>query len=294
MTGLVTDYLENTAMRFPEKPAFVDENRTISFGTLRDESCHVAVELIDQQLFKKPVVIFMDKKVECIGAMMGVAYSGNFYTLIDVKMPILRIEKIIETLNPAIIITDEKNEILTKRFSGDVPIALYEKMMLNFIDEEKIRKCHSQITDADVLYVLFTSGSTGIPKGVVVPHKGVVTYTEWCSREFFITEDTVLGNQTPFYFSMSVLDIFQTLKNGATTYIIPHIYFSFPIKLLRYIAENKINMLYWVPSALCLVANLRALGRVDISCITKVLFAGEVMPTKQLNMATRIAKCVVC
>ena len=287
MTGLVTDYLENTAMRFPEKPAFVDENRTISFGTLRDESCHVAVELIDQQLFKKPVVIFMDKKVECIGAMMGVAYSGNFYTLIDVKMPILRIEKIIETLNPAIIITDEKNEILTKRFSGDVPIALYEKMMLNFIDEEKIRKCHSQITDADVLYVLFTSGSTGIPKGVVVPHKGVVTYTEWCSREFFITEDTVLGNQTPFYFSMSVLDIFQTLKNGATTYIIPHIYFSFPIKLLRYIAENKINMLYWVPSALCLVANLRVLGRVDISCITKVLFAGEVMPTKQLNMWRR-------
>lgn len=108
MTGLVTDYLENTAMRFPEKPAFVDENRTISFGTLRDESCHVAVELIDQQLFKKPVVIFMDKKVECIGAMMGVAYSGNFYTLLDVKMPIQRIEKIIETLNPAIIITDEK------------------------------------------------------------------------------------------------------------------------------------------------------------------------------------------
>lgn len=86
------------------------------------------------------------------------------------------------------------------------------------------------------------------------------------------------------YFSMFILDIFQTLKNGATTYIISHIYFSFPIKLLHYIAEHKINMLYWVPSALCLVANLKALGRVDISCVKKFLFVGEEMPTKQLNM----------
>lgn len=287
MAVLVTDYLEKTADRFSDKPAFVDETRSITFGTLRRESYCVAMELIRRQFFRKPIVIFMDKSVACIGAFMGVAYSGNYYTPVDVKMPMQRIKKIVETLNPSAIITDEKNEESAKQIANQIPVILYEATMLNSVVKEQIEERRSKITDADVLYVLFTSGSTGIPKGVVVPHKGVITYTEWCSEEFEITESDILGNQTPFYFSMSVLDIFQTLKNGATTYIIPHIYFSFPIKLLHYIAEHKINMLYWVPSALCLVANLKALGRVDISCVKKILFAGEVMPTKQLNMWRR-------
>ena len=283
MTTLVTDYLEKTADNFPDKVAFADDNTSMTFSELRDSSRRVATVLAKHGFFKQPVAIYLDKSPACIAAFMGVAYSGNFYTPIDVKMPASRVEKIIDTLQPRAIITDEEHRLEAEKFAGNCKVLIYSEMCDNLIDDALLAETRSKIIDTDVLYVLFTSGSTGIPKGVIIGHKALIAYTEWVSKEFAVSEHEVLGNQTPFYFSMSVLDIYQTIRNGATMYIIPKQLFSFPIRLLEYIQEKKINFIYWVPSALCLPANLKALGKRDISCLKKVLFAGEVMPTKQLN-----------
>lgn len=83
---------------------------------------------------------------------------------------------------------------------------------------------------------------------------------------------------------MSVLDIFSTIYSGATMHIIPKMLFSFPVKLLEYLNENKVNTIYWVPSALSIVANLGVLDAIELPNLKKVLFAGETMPTKQLNI----------
>ena len=283
MTILVTDYLEKTADNFPDKVAFADDNTSMTFSELRDSSRRVATVLAKHGFFKQPVAIYLDKSPACIAAFMGVAYSGNFYTPLDVKMPASRVEKIIDTLQPRAIITDEAHRLEAEKFAGKCKVLLYSEMCDNLVDDAILSETRSKIIDTDVLYVLFTSGSTGIPKGVTIGHKALIAYTEWVSKEFAVSEHEVLGNQTPFYFSMSVLDIYQTIRNGATMYIIPKQLFSFPIRLLEYIQEKKINFIYWVPSALCLPANLKALGKRDISCLKKVLFAGEVMPTKQLN-----------
>lgn len=281
---LVTDYIDRASELFHDKAAFIDEERAITFGELRKESLHIAAELIKRDLFKRPIVIYMEKRVECIAAFLGVAYSGNFYTPIDVEMPFSRVEKIFETLQPGLIIADKKSHELIKKEKIAIPVVLYEDVQKQELDQSLVLRTAKRVIDSDVLYVLFTSGSTGTPKGVIIPHRGVIAYTEWVTETFQVNQNTILGNQTPFYFSMSVLDIYQTLRNGCTTYIIPKQLFSFPIKLLEFIAKHKINMLYWVPSALCLVANLKALGKIDISCVSKVLFAGEVMPAKQLNL----------
>ena len=282
---VVTDYLDETVQRCPKKIGFVDQEGEVSFKKFRDYSYAVASEIINRNVFKKPIAIYLDKSTKCLYSFMGVVYSGNFYTPLDVDMPIERVRKICEVLEPEYIITDAAHEDTVSGLG--VPLILLDNLDGSF-NLEAIKNVNRKIIDTDLVYVLFTSGSTGVPKGVSISHRNVITYMEWSAEAFGFNETTVFGNQTPFYFSMSVLDIFQTLKSAATINIIPKKLFSFPAELLEYIDANGINTIYWVPSALCQVANLKALENPKhLGKLHSVLFAGEVMPTKQLNMWRR-------
>ena len=101
---------------------------------------------------------------------------------------------------------------------------------------------------------------------------------------FKIDETHIFGNQAPLYFDNSILDLFQMCKTGATLHIIPENLFMFPPMLLDYMEERKINTIFWVPSALCFVANVGVLSNHPMPSLCKVLFCGEVMPNKQLNI----------
>ena len=166
----------------------------------------------------------------------------------------------------------------------EVDILLIDEINYEDVDENLLLKNSKGTLDTDVVYVLFTSGSTGNPKGVIISHRNIITYMEWSFEAFKFSEKTVFGSQTPFYFSMSVLDIFQTIKCAGKLIIIPKMLFTFPMKLIPYLKEKEINTIYWVPSAMCQVANMGALVCPELSTLHTILFAGEVMPTKQLNM----------
>lgn len=283
MARIVTDYIEDNYKQYPDKIIFADDKKEISVEEFRGAARRIATVIISYNCFKKPVAIYMDKSIESLISFMGVAYSGNFYTPLDTMAPLYRIRGILDILKPHIIISDKKHINMIKEVVGEIICICYEDIVDSEPDDDAIDDISDRIIDLDALYVLFTSGSTGIPKGVIVSHKSVISYAEWVTKTFGISKDTVFGNQTPFYFSMSVLDIFATIRACAKMYILPKQLFSFPVRLLEFIRDNKINTIYWVPSALCLVVNLKVLGTRDISCIKKVLFAGEAMPSKQLN-----------
>lgn len=139
--------------------------------------------------------------------------------------------------------------------------------------------------DTDLLYVLFSSGSTGTPIGVCITHGSVIDYIDWVTDTFLITKEDTFGNQAPFYFDNSILDIYSCMKTGAALYIIPQKLFSQPVLLLEFLKEHKISTIFWVLSALIVVSKIKALRNVDLSGVLKrVLFCGEVMPNKQLNV----------
>ena len=282
----VTDYLHKSASDHPGSIALADKSSNVTYQEYQVKADAIAYELVTRGLFKCPVAVLMDKTVECVISFLGIAQSGNYYTVIDSKMPDARIEKIMDTFKPGVIICDQKNMSKAEAVAGGAEVICFSEIVSKDLTDEEtdaIRKNESRIIDTDILYVLFTSGSTGIPKGVIITHRSVIDYIEWAAETFSFDHNTVWGNQAPFYFDNSVLDIYSALRGGAAMYIIPQMCFSFPIRLLEYVRDNHINTVFWVPTVLSRVADLDILDKCDIDCLKNVLFAGEVMPAKQLN-----------
>lgn len=276
----VVEYLIESVKKYPDKTALVDEHRKITFSELDQAARKVAYAIVNQcgNRTNRPIAVYMEKSVECIIAFLGIVYSGNYYSPLNFQMPVYRIKRVVDTLEPIAIIYNSK----MPEIEGENSISFKDAMLLDGTKENAAG--FHKVIDSDPVYVLFTSGSTGEPKGVVISHRGVIDYTEWLHDKFHFDEKTVFGNQAPFYFDNSILDIYSTLKNGATMNIIPERLFSFSSSLLEYINENKINTLFWVPSALISVANSGVLSKVPLNYLERVLFCGEVMPNKQLNM----------
>ncbi len=128
------------------------------------------------------------------------ARSGNFYSIIDEKMPFERVQKIINILKPALIITARDLGSSANEYGADVIYSdEFDSFELNLSLLSRV-----EIIDTDLLYVLFTSESTGEPKGVSISHKSVIDYTFWVSKTFDVRSDEILVNQAPFYFDNSI------------------------------------------------------------------------------------------
>lgn len=284
MCRLVTEYLNETVKHFPDKVAFIDKDRKITFSELKHEAFCIAQEFVKINCFKKPVLIFMEKSVSMISSFMGVAYSGNFYSPLDTKMPEERINKILDTLKPEFIITDRTHFDKVKSIVNEKSVLIFEDIIeKNAINENEILNVSRKIIDTDILYVLFTSGSTGTPKGVIINHRAVVDYTDWVSTCYGFDETTVFANQAQLYFDLSIQDVYAPMRNGSTTVLIANRMYTVPVRVWKTILENNVNTLVWIPSMLSLFANLDILEHVEHAPLKTVLFCGEVMPMKQLN-----------
>ena len=145
-------------------------------------------------------------------------------------------------------------------------------------------KAYGRALDTDPIYIVFTSGSTGVPKGVAACHRSVLDYVEQLSDTLGFNEDTVFGNQTPLYFDACLKELYPTLKYGATTYLIPRSLFMMPVKLVEYLNENKINTICWVVSALTLISAFGTFDKVKPEYLHTIAFGSEVFPIKQFKI----------
>ncbi|WP_180673983.1 AMP-binding protein [Helicobacter sp. 13S00482-2] len=211
----------------------------------------------------------------------GVLYSGNIYMPLDVKSPKDRLESIIKNIQPHFMITDENNKDKLKGIFEDEKILLIDELIK---DVDEIKTNHQNLIDTDPAYIINTSGSTGTPKGVVVSHRSIIDYIEWILAEEKIRpcSDDVIGNQSPFYFDKSLFDIYPTFAVGNKLILIPEEKFLFPIEALKFVEQQNINYIYWVPSILTQISNLDLLSKICPK-LDKIFFGGESMSAKVLN-----------
>jgi amino acid adenylation domain-containing protein len=284
----VTEYLEATAARLPDKLAFADAKTSLTFAELRARARSVGTFLARRGLFKKPVVVVMERGANCVPAFLGAAYSGNFYVPLDVEMPPERIAKILEKLRPAWFITERNARGALIEAGADADrISLYDDIMSIAVDDELLRKADERQIDADLLYVPFTSGSTGVPKGVAVTHRGMIDYTETLTETFGFDESTVFGHAVPFTFDGSILHIYNVLRNGCTDRIIPKACLSFAAKMVDFLNEKQVTHIYWVPTSYNIVAKSGIFDKRSPQTLKWCGFVGEVMPSAVLNVWRR-------
>ena len=282
--------LDRAAEKFNDKIAISDEWSEISFSELQRKGKAVGTALAmttPQGYMPAPVMVYLKKSISCLVCFMGAMYSANPYVPTAYDMPANRIQKIVDSLQGrGHIITDAQGmeTLKTMNIPESMSIHIYEEIVETETDGELIEKTLNSVIDTDPIYIMFTSGSTGAPKGVTVPHRGVIDYAIWVAKTFNINENSILGNQAPFYFDNSIFDIYSCLLTGAKMVIIPETLFMFPVKLPEFVRDNDITTIFWVPTVMINVANSGVLSEIELPKLKNVVFCGEVMPNTQLNI----------
>lgn len=280
----VLEFLEHTAAQWPDKLAFDDGTTTVSFARLQSGAQSIGTYLAAELgVHNRPVAVISDRTTATVMAFMGVLYSGNFYVPIDFAMPNVRMEKLLQQLQPAAVVCQKGLPFTQEDFPG-IPLFETELLAQTPIDPVLLAVRRKQILDVDPAYIIFTSGSTGTPKGIVVSHRSVIDFTYWFTETFGFTQEDSFGNQAPFYFDLSMKDLYSMLKCGASVHVIPRKCLSFPMLLIPFLDEHHITVLSWATAAFHLVANSGIFKKHAPQFVRMVVVGGEALQAKQLNM----------
>ncbi len=284
----ILEYFEETVLKAPNKTAIIDGERKTSFSELAELAKKLSYAITENvnETICRPIAVFLPKCTECIVSDLAIVYSGNAYMNLDVKTPPARIEAILDRIQPLIIISDRSNTpCLPESWAPDKIMILDEiKFDSISVKQQKIDNILAKIIDTDPLCIINTSGSTGTPKGVVLNHRSFIDFTEWANNKMNFTEYEIMGCLSPVVFDIYCYEMCLLMSKSGTMVLLNESYAAFPARLLQTLSAEKVTFIFWVPTIMVNIANMKLLERIPLPSIRTVWFAGEVFPTKQFNI----------
>jgi L-proline---[L-prolyl-carrier protein] ligase len=284
----LSQLLEESTRRRPEQMAIEDPERDelSTYDNLNTRSDKIRDALIRGGVRTGDRVgLCAPKSIATVASIFGVLKAGAAYVPVDCTAPPQRNAFIFQDCGVRVIVAEDCLVEGLRAATEGYPLSTLEMLDsdLRLLQGPGHRGDSSGSTPADLAYILYTSGSTGQPKGVMHEQGSALGFIDWCSEVLAPTEEDRFSSHAPFHFDLSILDVYVPIKHGATLILIGEELGKQPVRLAPVISERKISVWYSAPSILRLLVELGRLDRYEFSALRLVLFAGEVFPTKYLR-----------
>ena len=289
MSENVLDFLETSARRLPDKPAFVSERRTLTFAQLLERSRRVGSALCARARAGRPVAVVMDDRdAHTVAALLGVLYAGCCYAPLDANMPAERLRDILKRLSPEAVLVDAQTRAAVAA-AGAWPLMDFAEAACAALNTRALLERRAATRAEDALSILFTSGSTGAPKGVVQTQGAYLAYARATIEKYGFTGEDVFGNQSPFFYANSIIDLYPPLALGATVHILPARALAFPAIMVERLAALGVTELTMTPSSYVRVAEAGALREGCLPNLKYIILSGEAARWETLEAWLRAA-----
>ena len=275
-------------------------DESLTYGELETLSNRLANLLRDGRSRRgNRVCLFLPKSPLAITSMLAVLKADGAYVPIDIASPAPRVARIVEAAEPSVVlVARDAVALVDELVAGGV---LGADVHIGTIEDEELRgesfassfarpdwdafddtRPASENRPEDLAHILFTSGSTGVPKGVMITHSNVLHFVDWATEYFGTKAGDRISGHPPLHFDLSTFDVFATLGSGATLHLVPALLNLLPPKLADFIRDAELTQWFAVPSAMTHMASFGVVTPGAFPSLERVIWCGEVLPTPVL------------
>jgi len=300
---MIYDWARRRAESAPGQIAISLKDNHLTYGELETQSNRLAGLLIRHDLQPGDrVALLLEKTPDAVIAMHGIGKAGGMYVPIDIHSPATRVEKILISSDVRLMLVDHHaQQLLSELNLLDPRLDNIQKIWWSqqdpgepWIDQRKLFSFgdlpsepdhpHAVVRDDQTTaHILFTSGSTGEPKGVPITHRNIRTFVEWGVNWFNMTPDDRVSCHSPLHFDLSTFDIYGAMAAGCRVFIVPPDISVIPGKLSEFILKNELTQWFSVPSALSYMARFKAIPKDGYPSLKRLIWCGEVFPVHSLR-----------